>query len=99
MNAIKVFENGTPERERLEKAAIMLSVTSPHGTIYSVEEVYFDLGQDWMWTTIIANNKDTHYQALSPREQETLLFTENIFEALHKVTTSHSWTTYCVETR
>ena len=99
-NAIKIFEKGTPERERLEQGAKMLTIASPNGTVYTVEDIYFDFGQNWMWTTIIANtSKGDSYQALSPREQEDLLFSEDVFEGLHKVTNGHSWTTYCVSTR
>lgn len=100
MNAIKTFDYTTPEYKRLQKSAVMLTEASEHGTFYRVETIYFDYGQDWLWTTLVAHTADGNsYQALSPREQEDLLFTENIFEALHKVTTGHSWTNYCVNTR
>ena len=100
MDFIKTFDYGTPEYERLRKSAVMLTENSDHGTFYRVENTYFDYGQDWLWTTLIAHTADGHsYQALSPREQENLLTADNIFEGLHKVTTGHSWTTYCVESR
>lgn len=42
---------------------------------FKVQDVYFDFGQDWMWTTIIAYNlKDgSSFQMLSPREWEEII--------------------------
>ena len=98
MNAITTFEHGTPEYTRLEKAAAILTAASDHGTVYSVEDTYFDFGQKWMFTTLIAHrtNGDS-YQALSPIEQEDLLCTEDLFEAVRKVTNGYSWTHYLVD--
>ena len=36
----------------------------------SIKKVYFDMNQDWMWTTFIVTDEDTdeEWQAMSPRE-------------------------------
>lgn len=75
MSYIKIFENGTEERDKLRRAAHILTGLSPNGWRYGVEETYFDFGQDWKWTTIICNNGGNFggYQALSPAAQERVI--------------------------
>lgn len=36
----------------------------------SIKKVFFDMGQDWMWTTFIVTDTDTdeEWQAMSPKE-------------------------------
>ena len=36
----------------------------------SIKKVYFDMGQNWMWTTFIVTDTDTdeEWQAMSPKE-------------------------------
>lgn len=70
---IDIFPEGTDERKQLEKVASLLTQRSPRGYSYYVDEVYFDYGQDWMWTTILCDDGDWGYQALCPREQEEIL--------------------------
>ena len=71
---IDVFQPGTWEHEQLRIAAEMFTRKSRNGTKYYVGETYFDLGQDWMWTTVLAYHDDYGtYQALSPRQQEEII--------------------------
>lgn len=80
MSCIRVFEKNSPEYKNLEKLGAKLHELSAHGTEYRVEETYFDFGQDWVWTTLIACKpyadqrtgelKYSTWQALNPREQE-----------------------------
>lgn len=77
---ITVYKRNSKEYKALEAAAAMLTALSPRETVYKVEETYFDFGQNWMWTTVIAYRKDGgSWQALSPREQD--LITEEISAA------------------
>lgn len=70
MSAIRIFAKDSQEYKMLEKTAEMLTEKSPNGYVYKVEETYFDYGQGWKWTTVIAHTPDgDSYQALSPREQ------------------------------
>lgn len=75
----KVIAYGTEDYKSLEAVAKLLEVMSPHGAIYEVRDVYFDYGQDWMWTTICRKGW-RECQVLSPREWEDILFAENIGE-------------------
>ena len=36
----------------------------------SIKKVYFDMGQNWMWTTFIVTDEDTdeEWQAMNPKE-------------------------------
>ena len=71
---IKTFGIGSKERGLLEEVAKELTEKSPSGCVYRVEETYFDFGQDWWWTTVIAHRKNgDSWQALSPRVQEEVL--------------------------
>lgn len=86
---IAIFERNTKEYKALEAAAAMLTALSPRETVYKVEETYFDLGQNWKWTTVIAHRKDGgSWQALSPREQDLItdeVSIENIAKAVEMV--------------
>lgn len=74
---IKTFKPNEKEYEALKAVANMLTLLCTNGYKFDVEDTYFDFGQNWMWTTIIAKkDNDDSYQVLSPREHE--LITENI---------------------
>lgn len=71
----RTFEKGTQEYKRLVAVAKTLEALSPNGATYEVEEVYFDFGQDWMWTTICRKGyKDC--QILSPKNWEMILLSD-----------------------
>ena len=81
MSFISTFKYHTPEREKLEAAAKMLTVFSPKKFTYYVDETYFDYGQDWKWTTILCEGNDygsciNTWQALSPRQQENIIMAD-----------------------
>lgn len=85
---ITTYAEGTKERTALEAAAALLEVASPNGTPYFVEDTYFDAGQDWKWTTIVAYGKNGTWQALNPREHELITdigTVEAIFQAVESV--------------
>ena len=73
---IKVFGADAPERDKLNRLAYILTGISPRGYKYRVEETYFDFGQDWKWTTIIAHGDVGSYQALNPAEQEKIILSD-----------------------
>lgn len=78
MSTIRQFAKGSEEYNRLNKMADILTENSPNGYRYYVNDCYFDLGQGWMWTTIICNKTDGNsYQALSPVEQERIIYAKD----------------------
>lgn len=75
---IKIYERGSKEYKALEAAAALMSALDPRHNYY-VQTVYFDYGQDWMWTTICTEeNYDGSYQALCPRDHELITDVGNL---------------------
>ena len=81
-NALQQFHTNSYEYNRLHIATLMMNEiiqrTYPD-RYFSVEDTYFDYGQDWKYTTIIAHNPSagsvlSSYQALTPKNQEQILF-------------------------
>ena len=90
MDYIKVFPLGSLERKKLETAAQMLTTFSTSSIEYGVDDVYFDYGQKWEWTTIIAYDPTQagvlhSWQALSPKEQEAIVTASGPLELAHAV--------------
>ena len=77
---IDVFQPGSWEHEQLRIAAEMLTEKSPCGFRYYVADTYFDLGQDWMWTTILCHSGSDwgDYQAISPSQQEEIILSTDL---------------------
>ena len=66
------FRPNTVEYRNLVAVAKMLEAISTNGTKYDVEDVYFDYGQDWVWTTICSPS----CQVLNPNEWNMIIFAE-----------------------
>ena len=73
---ITTFNNNSKEVKALKAVAEIFNATCTNGYTFTVDDVYFDIGQNWMWTTIIAEKNNDFYQLLCPRDHE--LITENI---------------------
>lgn len=89
---IRTYAPDTDEYKRLTTAATILTAVSPKGITYTVEDTYFDYGQRWMWTTIIAKRPDSvEYQALCPRDYENILLTDDMLTTLSAVRADKWW--------
>jgi hypothetical protein len=63
------------EYKKLKAVAAALEVLSKNNASYVVRDVYLDLGQDWMWTTICREGyRDC--QILSPRDWRDVMVIE-----------------------
>ena len=51
---IRTYGPTTQEYQALRRVAEVLTIASKNRITYHVENVYFDFGQDWTWTTICA---------------------------------------------
>ena len=71
------FENGTDERFILDALADELNHLCSE-TSFTVEDVYFDYGQGWKWTTVVAHDASGDWQALSPAEWSFALETGEV---------------------
>ena len=80
----RVISPNTSEFEKLEAAAAMLEAYSPNNAVYCVEDVYFDFGQNWMWTTICRRGYN-ECQVLSPRDWELVITAETPAEIAEAV--------------
>ena len=78
MSNPRIIPQCTKSYDMLEAAAKILEATSKNYTMYSVKDVYFDYGQDWRWTTIIADTGSHTYQAINPRDWERIISAETV---------------------
>ena len=82
----KVVERDTKAYKNLRAVAAMLEATSPRGYRYEVRDVYFDYGQDWMWTTIICTDPSKEseitrsWQVPCPRDWAKVLMADSLAE-------------------
>lgn len=94
MEIIRTYTPDTDEYARLTTAARVLTDVSPNHITYTVEDTFFDYGQGWMWTTVIANDPSScfgSYQALCPRDYEKILLTDDILKTLSEVRADKWW--------
>lgn len=78
-NTIKVYPHDSNEFRALETVASELTKRSAAGFTYDVEDVYFDFGQDWMWTTIVVHTPSNEsWQILCPRDHERILYAQDL---------------------
>jgi hypothetical protein len=74
--AIKIFNRGSDEYNKLEAAAQLLETFT--GKEYYVGDTYFDLGQDWKWTTVLQTSEQWGgVQILTPKAQEDIITASN----------------------
>lgn len=70
----------TPDEKaykNMQAVAKLLEAVSPNNARYVVTDVYFDFGQDWMWTTICRYDY-RECQVLCPRDWEAIVKAESI---------------------
>lgn len=78
-NTIKVYPHDSNEFRALETVASELTKRSAAGFTYDVEDVYFDFGQDWMWTTIVVHTPSNEsWQTLCPRDHERIIYAQDL---------------------
>lgn len=90
MDTIKVYAPDSEEYVKLKIACIMLEHLNPD-TLYSVQDTYFDFGQRWMWTTIIAHKDGMHWQCLCPRDHERILTAPDIVGTVKDIVQDKWW--------
>ena len=86
---IRVYAPNSDEMVKLKLACYELERLSRHGTRYYVEETYFDFGQNWTYSAIIADkgNGDT-WQAVCPRDYERILLSTDIADTCRQIVSS-----------
>ena len=84
----RVLTPHSNEIQNLEIAAKLLTRFNKRGFTYKVEETWFDLGQNWRWTTIIAYDTNvlmgpksySSYQTLNPAEWERIAIVNDMYD-------------------
>lgn len=92
MDTIRTYAPDSEAVLKLKLACYELMNRNEHGTKFSVQDTYFDFGQRWMWTTIIAKRKngDT-WQILSPRQHEDILNSDDISQTVDDIMNDKFW--------
>lgn len=73
--AIKIFKPDTKEAKRLNAAAKLIEAET--GKECKIEDILFDAGQNWMYTTILIEsgmNMFPFMQALNPKQQSNIVY-------------------------
>ena len=71
---LTVFPAGSKERGRLKLLADIINTFTEKTA--SVKDIYFDHGQNWMYTTVVVSNgsrTSMSYQLMNPKEQKTIV--------------------------
>ena len=88
---LRIYKPGSPEYKALENFANELNNDERFMANYYVGETYFDYGQNWKITTILAKTPNgssinsTGYQALTPRNQENVINGNNLEEVKNDI--------------
>ena len=76
----RIIEQSEKCYKNLEAVAKLLEATSKNNWKYEVRDIYFDFGQNWLWTTITCPT----CQVLNPKEWEQIV-TANSVEEFAKI--------------
>ncbi len=80
---IRTYDPTTQEYQALRRVADVLTIASKNKITYHVEDVYFDFGQNWTWTTICAYRPDGHsWQILSPKQHAEIISGKETLQAV-----------------
>jgi hypothetical protein len=74
--AIKLYDVDTQESLKLQTVSNLLNLFDKTDNFYYIDDIYFDHGQDWKWTTIVVaknGNFSDSYQLLCPRDHELII--------------------------
>ena len=87
----RTFEPDSPEVEKLRSACKELARLSPYGTTYTVETIYFDYGQNWWWTTIVAYHRNGSSWQINSADWEKILLSEDIRATCAEIVSGKYW--------
>lgn len=85
----RTFDPESEEYQRLKNVAKALEKQSPNKHTYIVKDVYLDIGQNWMWTTIIDITVD--YQILCPRDWLDIVNGTSVNDIIKTLVNGNYW--------
>ena len=98
MGVIRVYPKESTEYKRLELACKLFTALSPNGSVYKLDDIYFDYGQDWMYTAPVTYCKDGEsFQSLCPRDYKKVVQNEDTLATVHEIVNSPDWTQFCAD--
>lgn len=72
--AITTYSKDSDEYKKLQAFCDKINSYYSDGSVKCyVDETYFDIGQDWMWTTVIVGTSDGRSYQINPADQEAIL--------------------------
>ena len=80
MNNIRVYEKNERQYKVLKMFAEMVNDNLTDGYL-TVENIYFDMGQNWKYTALVTYKEDGvfgSWQSFCPRDYELILYTDSI---------------------
>ena len=80
MDNIRVYEKNERQYKVLKMFAEMVNDNLTDGYL-TLENIYFDMGQNWKYTALITNKEDglfNSWQSFCPRDYELILYTDSI---------------------
>lgn len=92
----KVFQEGSIEIGKLRFAAYLMENKSPNHWRYVVSDTYFDVGQKWMWTTVIRQGDTSTGQAFTSAWQKKILSAET-FKEIDEIVNQYFADKYCYD--
>ena len=80
---IRIYDQNSEEYKTLQDLCDRLNQASSK-TMYYLQNIYFDFGQNWKYTAIIAKQGNQEWQATTPRDYENILNgnSDEVFEKL-----------------
>lgn len=91
MDTIKVFAYDSPEYDKLYRMSVILTMVSKKNTLYLADNTYFDYGQNWKWTTLIAHRHDGGSYQISPLFQEMIIRSDDLLTTAHDIVNHEYW--------
>lgn len=73
----RTLERNEQAYKNMTAVAKMLEAMSKSGSVYRVEDVYLDYGQNWVWTTICRRGY-SECQVLSPRDWKNIVLANSV---------------------
>lgn len=90
METIRVYSKDEPEHKTLEQFCDFMNRETPDRFEFSLEDIYFDAGQDWKYTAVITTDRlsydntkgkflsgNSAWQTLNPRDYEKIILATN----------------------
>lgn len=77
MGNIRIYKEDEKQYRTLKLFAEMVTDFSKTATM-KVENIYFDMGQNWWYSALVTYKDNDSWQSFCPRDYELILYTDSI---------------------